>query len=76
MGVVLREPCWQLPPPERPSPVLLRSAVGVPVDQVNRALRILRECKELIDDSIQRLHQSYPWTPSEQQGERVGEHQG
>ena len=65
MGVVLQELCWQLAPPEVPSPVLPRSAVGVPVDQVNRALRVLREGRELIEDSIRRLHQSYPWTRSE-----------
>ena len=73
MGVVLQELCWQLAPPELPNPVLLRSAAGVPVDQVNQALRILRESRELIEDSIRRLHQSYPWTRSEQPGERVEE---
>ena len=76
MGAVLRELCWQLAPPERPSPVVLPSAVGVLVDQVHRALRILRERKELVEDSIRRLHQSFPWTRSEQQGERAGEPQG
>ena len=71
MGVVLRELCWQLAPPERLSPVP-RSGVGVPVDQVDRALQMLRECRALVDDGIQRLHQSYPWIRSEQQGERGG----
>ena len=76
MGVVLQELCWQLAPPEVPSPVLPRSADGVPVGQVNRAVRVLREGRELIEDSIRRLHQSYPWTRSEQPGERAGESHG
>ena len=76
LGVILQELCWQLAPPEVPSPVLPRSAVGVPVDQVNRALRVLREGRGLIEDSIRRLHQSYPWTRSDQPGERVEESLG
>ena len=71
MGVVLRELCWQLAPPERLS-LVSGSGVGVPAGQVDRALRMLRERRTLVDDGIQRLHQAYPWTRSGQEGERDG----
>ena len=61
MGVVLRELCWQLAPPERLSSVS-GSGVGVPAGQVDYALHMLQECRALVDDGIQRLRQAYLWT--------------
>ena len=69
MGVVLRELRWQLAPPERLSSVS-GSGVRVPAGQVDYALHILHECRTLVDDGIQHLHQAYPWTRPAQEGER------